>query len=255
MKYLKSKIIDQILIITINRPDKLNALNSRIIDELDSLLIEHRDNNDIKVLIITGSGKKAFIAGADIEEMSDFTVSNASNYSQKGINLFNNIESYSKPVIAAINGYALGGGLELALACHIRYASKDSFLGLPEVSLGLIPGYGGTQRLRDIVGLGNACELIFSAKHIDVNHSLRIGLINKICDDVLEDSLVIARKISKNSSIAIKAAIQSMISGKNINYYESFDIENNLFSQLFNSEDSKEGIDAFLNKRRANFKS
>ena len=254
MKNIKLTTIDNVLLVTINRPEKLNALNSEVIDELSSVFIDHRNDSNVKAIILTGQGNKSFIAGADIKEMSSFTPSDASIYSNKGIDLFNNIESYSKPVVAAINGYALGGGLELALACHIRYVSESAVLGLPEVSLGLIPGFGGTQRLRNIVGLGVAIEMITSARHVKSNEALRIGLANKICDNVVDDSIALCKKIGSNSSASVKAAIQSIVSGKNTNYYDSFNIENNLFSQLFDSDDTKEGIDAFLNKRKPKFK-
>ena len=254
MKNIKTDLQENILIITINRPDKLNALNERVLTELESIIIDNRDKSNIKCLIITGEGDKAFVAGADIKEMSSFSSMDAAKYSNNGINLFNIIESYPKPIIAAVNGYALGGGLELALACHIRYISKNAILGLPEVSLGLIPGFGGTQRLRNIVGLGNAIEIITSANHIKAEDAKKLGLANRICDNVLEESIVLCKKISKNSSTAIKNAIQSIVSGMNVNYYDSFSIENNLFSQLYESEDSKEGMLAFLDRRKPKFK-
>jgi len=254
MKYLKIENNNNILIIYINRPDKLNALNTTIIEELDKVLSDYINNETIRSVIISGSGEKSFVAGADISEMKTFDQIQAAQYSQSGINLFNKIENYTKPVIAAIDGYALGGGCELAMSCHIRYATKKSLIGLPEVSLGLIPGYGGTQRLRNLVGLGKACELIFSGKHINADEALQIGLINGVCRDPIEESIKISSKISKNSPLAIKYAIQSIISGINANYFDSFDIENNLFSNLFNSKDSKEGIDAFLNNRSPDFK-
>lgn len=241
------------LTITVNRPDKLNALNIDLIGELNDIFSNYRNDESIKSVILTGAGDKSFVAGADIKEMSSFSQSEAANYSNSGIELFNSIESYSKPVIAAVNGYALGGGLELALSCHIRYISKTAILGLPEVSLGLIPGFGGTQRLKNIVGLGVAVELITSAKHIDSEEAYRIGLANKICDNALEDSFLLSKNISKNSPLAVKAAIQAIVSGNNANYYDSFDIENNLFSQLFGSKDTKEGIEAFLERRKPNF--
>ncbi len=253
MKNIKLDKIEKTLLVTINRPDKLNALNNDVIDEISSIFIDSREDSNVKAIIITGEGDKAFIAGADIKEMSSFSPSEASIYSNKGIELFNTIESFSKPVIAAVNGYALGGGLELALACHIRYVSEAAILGLPEVSLGLIPGFGGTQRLREIVGLGIAIEMIISAKHIHADEALRVGLANKICNNVVDDSIELCKKISSNSSSAVKSAIQSIVSGKNTNYYDSFNIENNLFSQLSDSNDTKEGIDAFLNKRKPNF--
>ena len=254
MKNIKIDLEKNILVITINRPDKLNALNERVLTELESIIIDNRDKPNIKCLIITGEGDKAFVAGADIKEMSSFSSMDAIKYSNKGINLFNIIESYPKPIIAAVNGYALGGGLELALACHIRYISKNAILGLPEVSLGLIPGFGGTQRLRNIVGLGNAIEIITSANHIKAEDAEKLGLANKICDNVLEESIELCKKISKNSSTAIRNAIQSIVSGMNVNYYDSFSIENNLFSQLYDTEDSEEGMLAFLERRKPKFK-
>jgi len=254
MKNIKIDLEKNILVITINRPDKLNALNERVLTELESIIIDNRDKPNIKCVIITGEGDKAFVAGADIKEMSSFSSMDAIKYSNKGINLFNIIESYPKPIIAAVNGYALGGGLELALACHIRYISKNAILGLPEVSLGLIPGFGGTQRLRNIVGLGNAIEIITSANHIKAEDAEKLGLANKICDNVLEESIELCKKISKNSSTAIRNAIQSIVSGMNVNYYDSFSIENNLFSQLYDTEDSEEGMLAFLERRKPKFK-
>ena len=254
MKYLNIKRLEKTLLITIDRQEKLNALNSGVLDELLNTLNICRDDKKIGCVVIAGAGKKSFVAGADIKEMSKFNVSDAAIYSEKGINLFNNIESFTKPVIAAIDGYTLGGGLELALACHIRYSSENSLFGLPEVSLGLIPGYGGTQRLRNIVGLGNACEIIFSANYIKADRALSIGLVNKISASVVEDSVELSNKISKNSPLAIKYAIQSMVSGMNTTYFDSFNIENNLFSSLFDSEDAKEGIDAFINKRSPVFR-
>lgn len=254
MKNIKTNLEENTLVITINRPDKLNALNETVLTELESIIIDNRDKPNIKCVIITGEGDKAFVAGADIKEMSSFSSMDAIKYSNKGINLFNIIESYPKPIIAAVNGYALGGGLELALACHIRYISKNAILGLPEVSLGLIPGFGGTQRLRNIVGLGNAIEIITSANHIKSEDAKKLGLANKICDNVLEESMELCKKISKNSSTAIRNAIQSIVSGMNVNYYDSFSIENNLFSQLYETEDSKEGMLAFLERRKPKFK-
>jgi len=253
MKNIKLEIQKHTLIITINRPDKLNALNVDLISELGDVFSSYREDKSIRSIVVIGAGDKSFVAGADIKEMSVFSESEAASYSNRGIELFNNIESYSKPVIAAINGYALGGGLELALSCHIRYISKTAILGLPEVSLGLIPGFGGTQRLKNIVGLGIAIEMITSAKHVDSDEAIRIGLANKVCDNLLEDSLLLSEKISKNSPLAIRSAIQSIVSGENANYYDSFDIENNLFSQLFGSDDTKEGISAFLERRKPKF--
>tara|TARA_B100001540_G_scaffold316201_1_gene345431 strand:+ start:57 stop:827 length:771 start_codon:yes stop_codon:yes gene_type:complete len=254
MKYIKLKIKDKTLIIYLNRVEKLNALNSTMIKELDEVLNQYLNDESVRCVIIAGAGDKSFVAGADIKEMEAFSRLEAADYSNKGINLFNKIEAYTKPIIASINGYALGGGCELAMACHIRYVSPKSLLGLPEVTLGLIPGYGGTQRLRNLVGLGKASELIFSGKYVKSEEALKIGLINKICEDPMEESIKLANKISQNSPLAIKYAIQSMVSGLNNNYLDSFDIENNLFSNLFDTSDSKEGISAFLDKRTPEFK-
>ena len=186
MKYLDTQKLEKTLLITIDRQEKLNALNSNILDELRNVFNNCREDNQVRCVVIAGAGDKSFVAGADIKEMSTFNVSDATLYSEKGLNLFNNIESFPKPVIAAIDGYTLGGGLELALSCHIRYSSNNSLFGMPEVSLGLIPGYGGTQRLRNIVGIGNACEIIFSASYIKADKALSIGLVNKICE-ILDD--------------------------------------------------------------------
>ena len=254
MNHIKTKILEKIFIITIDRESKLNALNSQTIKELDEALTLGINNINISTIIITGSGNKSFVAGADISEMLKFNNIQAANYSKKGINLFNKIEKSQKPVIAAINGYALGGGCELALACHIRYSSENSLFGLPEVSLGLIPGFGGTQRLKKIVGPGHANELIFSGKYINANRALEIRLINKICKNSLEEAIKLANIISKNSPLAISHAIKSITYGEDVSYFDSFDIENNFFSQLFNSHDSTEGMEAFIEKRKANFK-
>ena len=254
MKYIKTKTSDRTLILTINREHKLNALNTEIIKEIDEALSSSINDNSISCIIITGSGNKSFVAGADISEMIKFDNSKAANYSKDGINLFNKIETSPKPVIAAVNGYALGGGCELALACHIRYSSKNALFGLPEVSLGLIPGWGGTQRLKKIVGPGIANELIFSARHIDASRALEIRLVNRLCENVLEESINLANAISKNSPLAISHAIKSITLGENVSYFDSFDIENNFFSSLFESHDSKEGMKAFTEKRKPNFK-
>ena len=254
MKYIKTKINANTGIITIHREDKLNALNSDVIEELSKSFDIFIDNSSIASIIITGAGKKSFVAGADIGQMLDFDALEASNYSKDGIVLFNKIEKSPKPTIAAINGYALGGGCELALACHVRYSGKNSFFGLPEVTLGLIPGFGGTQRLKRIVGIGYANELIFSGKYIDAKEALRIRLVNKVCDDVLEEAIKLSSIIAKNSPLAISYAIKSITCGEDVSYFDSFDVENNFFSQLFNSYDSKEGMKAFIEKRKPLFK-
>ena len=240
-------------LITINRPESLNALNSKTIQELSSAFEELENNTSIRVIIITGSGEKSFIAGADIKEFSDFGQNEAEKLARNGQNLlFNKIENLKKPVIAAVNGFALGGGLELAMSCHIRYASENAKLGLPEVTLGLIPGYGGTQRLPKLVGKGIANEMIFSAKMISAERAKEIGLVNEVysIEDLLPKTIELASLISKNSSQAISKAITAVNASDNQNGYE---LEIKFFGELFDMEDKKEGISAFINKRKPNF--
>ncbi|ETN94228.1 enoyl-CoA hydratase/isomerase family protein [Zhouia amylolytica] len=242
-----------IAIITINRPAKLNALNIATIDELHRALKELKDDKDTRVLIITGSGEKAFVAGADISEFADFSVKQGKRLSEKGQDsLFDYIENYNKPVIAAINGFALGGGLELAMACHFRLANDHARMGLPEVSLGVIPGYGGTQRLPQLIGKGRAMEMILTGGMIGTEQALSYGLINHM---VAQEQLIptckeIAHKIMKNSPVAVATAIKAV----NVGYSKKgFDTEIDLFGESFGTEDFKEGTAAFLEKRKAKF--
>src|SRR5690606_25750835 len=200
-------------VITINRPQSLNALNAATIGEISNALDKLQSETSCRVIIITGAGEKSFIAGADIKEFSDFNAEKAQQLARNGQNsLFNKIENMTKPVIAAINGFALGGGLELALACHIRYASENAKLGLPEVTLGLIPGYGGTQRLPKLVGKGLANELIFSAKMLPAARAKEIGLVNEVFspEDLLPKTLELATTIARNSPMAISKAIEAV---------------------------------------------
>lgn len=241
--------------ITIDRPRKLNALNKETISELHDAFVEMEQEKEVRVIIVTGSGDKAFVAGADIAEFSDFSKSEGEELARKGQqDLFDFVARLSKPVIAAVNGFALGGGLELAMACHIRVASDNAKMGLPEVSLGLIPGYGGTQRLPQLVGKGKALEMITTGGMISANDALSHGLVNHVVsqDDLVVFSEKIASKIAKNSPLAISAAIQAV----NANYKESvngFDIEIEAFGSCFGTEDFKEGTSAFLEKRKPNF--
>ena len=246
---------DGITRITINRPKKLNALNKDTIQELhDALKIANKDQNT-KVIILTGSGDKAFVAGADISEFANFNVENGKKLAAKGQKLlFDFVEKLSTPVIAAVNGFALGGGLELAMACHFRIASDTAKVGLPEVSLGVIPGYGGTQRLAQLVGKGRAMEMIMTAGMIDANQALNYGLVNHVTaqEDLLPLAEKIAKKIMRNSSVAIKGAIKAI----NANYKDGvngFKVEINQFGNCFGTEDFKEGTTAFLEKRKADF--
>jgi enoyl-CoA hydratase len=244
-----------ILLITINRPDKLNALNKKTIDELHEALLDAENDNEIKVIILTGSGSKAFVAGADIAEFAEFSVEEGRSLSATGhFKLFNFVENYSKPVIAAINGFALGGGLELALACHMRVASDNAKMGLPEVSLGLIPGYGGTQRLAQLVGKGKAFEMITTADMINAEDAYRWGLVNHVTtqEELMNKSMEIAKKITSKSLVAIASAIKVVNAGYN-NKLNGFEEEIDEFGKLFGTGDFKEGTKAFLEKRKPNF--
>lgn len=242
-------------IVTINRPKKLNALNKRTIEELSTALKLLDKDSSIKVIVITGSEEKAFVAGADISEFAHFNVENGGELAAKGQEMvFDFIENFSKPVIAAINGFALGGGLELAMACHFRVASENAKMGLPEVSLGVIPGYGGTQRLPQLVGKGRAMELIMTAGMISAEEALRIGLVNHIVpqNELLSSVKKIADKIMRNSSVAISGAINAV----NANYRDGvngYQVEVSEFGKCFGTQDFKEGTTAFLEKRKANF--
>ncbi|ROH96295.1 enoyl-CoA hydratase/isomerase family protein [Chryseobacterium daecheongense] len=244
---------DKISIITINRPESLNALNAKTIQEISSALDELNSDTGCRVIIITGSGEKSFVAGADIKEFSDFGQEKAEELARNGQNiLFNKIENMSKPVIAAVNGFALGGGLELAMACHIRYASENAKLGLPEVTLGLIPGYGGTQRLPKLIGKGLANEMIFSAKMIPAQRAKEIGLVNEVypITDLLIQTKELAKIIAHNSPMAISKAIHAV----NLSDTDKgFDTEIQYFGELFELDDKKEGVTAFMEKRKPNF--
>lgn len=246
---------DGITTITINRPSKLNALNKATIQELHDAIETAEITRKTKVIIITGSGEKAFVAGADISEFANFDIKKGAKLAAKGQEiLFDYVANLNKPVIAAINGFALGGGLELAMACHIRIASSNAKMGLPEVSLGVIPGYGGTQRLPQLVGKGRAMEMIMTAGMIDADQALEYGLVNHVTSlsELIPLAHKIANKITGNSSVAIKAAIKAI----NANFEDGvngFEEEIEQFGNCFGTQDFKEGTTAFLEKRKANF--
>lgn len=242
-------------IITINRADKLNALNRETITEIGDAVRTAEANKEITALIITGSGNKAFVAGADISEFANFNGSEGKALSMHGQNsLFNVVENCSKPIIAAVNGFALGGGLELAMACHIRIASDNAKMGLPEVTLGVIPGYGGTQRLAQLAGKGKAFELITTAEMITAEEAHRIGLVNHVVsqEELMESAKKMAHKISRNSSVAISKAIIAINAGYK-DGTDGFETEIQQFGECFDSADFKEGTQAFLEKRKPNF--
>lgn len=241
--------------ITINRPKKLNALNKATIEELHDAFEMLEADAAVKVMILTGSGEKAFVAGADISEFAHFSEDEGARLAAQGqALLFDFVENLSTPVIAAVNGFALGGGLELAMACHFRIASDNAKMGLPEVSLGVIPGYGGTQRLPQLIGKGRAMELVMTAGMITAEEAKNYGLVNHVTtqEELMPLALKIAGKISRNSSQAIAAAINAV----NANFKDGVDgysVEIEAFGNCFGTEDFKEGTTAFLEKRKANF--
>jgi len=241
--------------ITINRPNKLNALNKATLEELHEAIFDADENNSIRVIILTGSGDKAFVAGADISEFSNYDIEQGADLAKRGQDLvFNSIQNLKTPVIAAVNGFALGGGLELAMACHFRVASTNARMGLPEVSLGVIPGYGGTQRLGQIVGRGKAMEMIMSASMITAEEALKYNLVNYVVtlDELLPFCEKLASKICRNSATAIAAAITSI----NANFEEGvngFEVEIKQFGNCFGTPDFVEGTTAFLEKRKPAF--
>jgi enoyl-CoA hydratase len=243
------------LIITINRPDKLNALNKETIAEISAALKSAESDKAVKVIILTGSGQKAFVAGADISEFAHFSVEQGKELSANGHKiLFDLAEQLSKPVIAAVNGFALGGGLELAMSCHIRVASDNAKMGLPEVSLGVIPGYGGTQRLANLVGKGKALEMIMTAEMINATDALQWGLVNYVTtqDALLAKCEEIAEKIKQRSGSAIASAIRS-VNASTTDGINGYQVEIDEFGKCFGTPDFKEGTGAFLEKRKPNF--
>jgi len=240
----------------INRPEKLNALNKATIQELHEALKMVDENPEVRVIIITGTGEKAFVAGADIAEFAHFSAQEGSKLAAQGQQLlFDYIEKMKTPVIAAINGFALGGGLELAMACHFRIASENAKMGLPETSLGVIPGYGGTQRLAQLVGKGRAMEMILTAGMIDADTAKKYGLVNHVVpqEDLFSAYMTIATRIMKNSPIAISKAIEA-VNANFISGVNGFDVEIKNFGDCFDTDDFKEGTTAFLEKRKAEFK-
>ena len=248
-------IEESIATIMINRPAKLNALNKETISDLSKAIKLLSKNEEVRAIILTGSGEKAFVAGADISEFANYTIVEGAQLAAEGQeSLFDLIEGLKKPVIAAVNGFALGGGLELAMACHFRVASDNAKMGLPEVTLGLIPGYGGTQRLPQLVGKGRAMEMIMTAAMISAEEGKQYGLVNHVVPqaELLSFTTVIAHKIIKNAPFAIAKAIKAI----NANYTDGkngFDVEIKSFGKCFGTQDFKEGTTAFLEKRKAEF--
>jgi enoyl-CoA hydratase len=256
LENLKTENRDGILVVTVDRPKVLNALNAQTVDELRRVFDDVREDDSVRCVILTGGGEKAFVAGADIGELARMTPITGKTTAERGQRVFLSIERCPKPVIAAINGFALGGGCELALACHIRIASEKAQIGLPEVTLGIIPGYGGTQRMARLLGKGKALELILTADRIDAFEAERIGLVNKVvpADQLMATAETLGRKIMTRGPLAVRAAIEAVMSGSEMPFEEGQFLEATLFGLLASTDDMKEGMSAFLEKRTAEFK-
>jgi enoyl-CoA hydratase len=253
-EYLHYSVEDNIAIITINRPEALNALNDELMYELSMAIGFAEADFNVRALIITGT-ERSFIAGADIANLQNLSdVYMGREASLSGQELMNTIASLPFPTIAAINGFALGGGLELALACDLRVASKTARLGLPEVGLGLIPGYGGTQRLPRLIGIGRAMDLILTGRHVNAEEALHLGLVNRVTDDALSSAKELAQLTLKNAPIALGLAKEAMVRGLDLSLSQGLEIEADMFGMVATSEDMKEGTAAFLEKRKAEFK-
>lgn len=253
---IQYQVKNRIGYVTINRPDKLNALNAKAKAELKELFTDLKSDGDVDVVILTGAGEKAFVAGTDIKELTALDEQSGRNFSQAGQAVFNAIESLGKPVIAAVNGYALGGGCELALACSIRIAAENAKFGQPEVSLGIIPGYGGTQRLARLVGKGKAMELILTGDQIDAQEGLRIGLINKVVplQQLKAEAEALAQKILSKGQVAVRLSLKAVNMTHETTLSDGQALEASLFGVCCGSEDFKEGTKAFLEKRKPEFK-
>lgn len=249
------EISDSIATVTINRPQSLNALNSDVLSELECVFCELEGESGVKVVILTGAGEKAFVAGADIKEMAELTACQGHTFARKGQQVLLALEKMSKPVIAAVNGFALGGGLELALACDFIYASEKAKFGFPEVTLGVIPGFGGTQNLARLIGKSRANELIFTGKMIDAPKASSWGIVNEICPagELLSTARATAGVISKVGTLAVSYAKDAISNGLNMSKEDGCRYEASLFGVLFASSDQKEGMTAFVDKRKAIF--
>ncbi len=250
------EITEGIATITFNRPKALNALNNALLDEFSDALEKINEDEEIRVLVLTGSGEKAFVAGADITELATFGPLQAKIFAKKGQSVIGKLQSLSIPAIAAVNGFALGGGSEMALACDFIYASENATFGLPEINLGIIPGFGGTQRLPRLIGASLAKEMIFTGKMVPAPEAREYGLVNKICapDQLMDEAMKTARTIAAKGRVSLRAAKQAVNGGLNADLHTGLDIECDAFALCMASEDAKEGTTAFLEKRKADFR-
>ncbi len=251
MEFINYEAEGMVGVITINRPKALNALNSQVLEELDQTL-DAVDLESVRVLILTGAGEKSFVAGADIGEMSTLTKAEGEAFGKKGNDVFRKLETFPIPVIAAVNGFALGGGCEISMSCDIRICSENAVFGQPEVGLGITPGFGGTQRLARIVGVGMAKQMIYSARNIKADEAYRIGLVNAVypLEELMPAAQKLAASIAKNAPIAVRNCKKAINDGLQVNMDEAIVIEEKLFGDCFESYDQKEGMTAFLEKRK-----
>lgn len=250
------EIADGIATITFNRPKALNALNRALLDEFTAALEGVEGNQEVRVLVLTGSGEKAFVAGADITEINRLGPLGAKHFARRGLAAINRLPRLPIPVIAAVNGFALGGGTEMALACDFIYAAETAKFGLPEINLGIIPGFGGTQRLPRLVGANTAREMIYTGRMVDAAEAMRLGIVNKVCapEALMEDVRATAAVIAAKGRVALRAAKQAVNSGLNVDLATGLALENDAFALCLASPDAREGTDAFLEKRKPEFK-
>ena len=254
LKHINYKVEEGVAIVTVNRPKALNALNTEVLNELSIAFDLAESDYQVRALVITGEGR-AFVAGADIAELQQIADSfNGREVALAGQDVMNTLAAMPIPTIAAVNGFALGGGLELALAADMRVASPKAKMGLPEVSLGIFPGYGGTQRLTRLIGQGRAFDLIMTGRHVDAEEALQLGLVNRIQEDALAGALELARSIIKNAPIALGLAKEAIIRGLDVTLPQGLEVEADLFGLVTSTQDAREGMQAFLEKRQADFK-
>lgn len=256
LRYVRLEWDGELAVVVIDREEKLNALTADVVRELGEVFGSLREDDDVRGVILTGAGEKAFVAGADIGELAKLDAMTAVQVSRVSQGVLHSIERFPKPVLAAVGGYALGGGCELALACHLRIASENARFGLPEVGLGIIPGYGGTIRLARVVGLGAAVEMTLTGEMIDAERAERLGLVSAIVPraELLDRAKAFMRRITKNGPVAVKLALESIYQGLDAPLAQALDVESSLFGLLASTEDMKEGMSAFLEKRKADFR-
>ncbi len=255
MSFVLTEKKDSVAVLTINRPDALNALSSEVLGELDKAFEELQQDPEVNVIVLTGAGR-AFVAGADVAEMADLNMVEGREFGNIGQNLFRRIEKSEKPTIAAINGFALGGGLELAMCCDIRIASEAALMGQPEVGLGITPGFSGTQRLTKIVGRGRAAQMILTAENIGAAEALSYGLVNRVVppEELMDEAMKMAQTIASKAPLAVRWANSAIKRGMEVDLDSGIAIEADLFGMCFATEDQKEGMHAFLERRKAEFK-